>query len=177
MNGNFAIERSIEAHIAAYSALFAKLALHKVDFAGLVLKASMAQAGDKSGKKSTPEEIGEATVHVLSKTVPPLVPTIVFLSGGLSDADSIAALNAINKQKQKNPNAAPWALVSYIHYLQKFGQLIRCRQTFSFGRALQGVAMKSWSAGDIKKSVKEWVERAKWSSEASQGQYSGGCPS
>lgn len=159
MNGNFTIERSIEAHIAAYSALFAKLALHKVDFAGLVLKASMAQAGDKSGRKSTPEEIGEATVHVLSKTVPPLVPTIVFLSGGLSDADSIAALNAINKQKQKNPNAAPWAL------------------TFSFGRALQGVAMKSWSAGDYKKSVKEWVDRAKWSSEASTGQYSGGCPS
>lgn len=112
MNGNFTIERSIEAHIAAYSVLFAKLSLHKVDFAGLVLKASMAQAGDKSGKKSTPEEIGEATVHVLSKTVPPLVPTIVFLSGGLSDADSIAALDAINKQKQKNPNAAPWALVS-----------------------------------------------------------------
>src|SRR4051812_17677725 len=79
-----AIERPIEAHIAAYSVIFERLSLHKVDFAVLVLKASMVVLGDKSGKKATPEQVAEATLHVLAKTVPPLVPTIVFLSGGLS---------------------------------------------------------------------------------------------
>lgn len=152
------IERSIEAHIAAYSAIFERCALHKVDYAGLVLKASMVTPGDKSGSKASPEQVGEATIHVLAKTVPPLVPTIVFLSGGFSDADSIAYLNAINKQKQKNERAAPWAL------------------TFSFGRALQGVAMQAWADGNLKDSQTKWVERAKWSSEAAEGKYDGGCP-
>ena len=119
------IERSLEAHIAVYSAIFERLSLHKVDFAGLVLKASMVVPGDKSGSKASPEQVAEANIHCLAKTVPPLVPTIVFLSGGLSDADSIEYLNAINKKKQQTPKAAPWAL------------------TFSFGRALQGVAMQA----------------------------------
>lgn len=152
------LERSIEAHIAAYSALFERLTLHKVDFAGLVLKASMVVPGDKSGSKASPEAIAEATVHVLSKTVPPLVPTIVFLSGGLSDADSIEYLNAINKHKAKNSAAAPWAL------------------TFSFGRALQGVAMQAWADGNTEDAQTKWVDRARWSGEASVGKYAGGCP-
>jgi fructose-bisphosphate aldolase class 1 len=58
MAGDFDIQRSMEAHIAAYSVLFQKLALHKVDLAGLVLKASMVVCGDKRGKAS-PEEVGE----------------------------------------------------------------------------------------------------------------------
>jgi fructose-bisphosphate aldolase class I len=58
MAGDFTIQRSMEAHIAAYSVLFQKLALHKVDLAGLVLKASMVVCGDKKGK-ATPEEVGE----------------------------------------------------------------------------------------------------------------------
>jgi fructose-bisphosphate aldolase class I len=151
--------RSMEAHIAAYSAVFERCSLHKVDFAGLVLKASMVVPGDKSGDKCTPEQVAEATVHVLAKTVPPLVPTIVFLSGGLSDADSICYLNAINKVKQENTRRAPWSL------------------TFSFGRALQGVAMQAWADGNIKDSQAKWVDRAKWSGQASEGKYAGGCPS
>jgi fructose-bisphosphate aldolase class I len=159
MAGDFPIERSIEAHLAAYSALFAKFTLHKVDLAGLVLKASMVVPGDKfEGGKASPEQVGEATVHVLSKTVPPLVPSIVFLSGGFGDSDSIAYLNAINKQKQKNPNAAPWAL------------------TFSFGRALQGLAMKTWANGDIKGAQEKWAQRAEWCGQASEGKYQGDCP-
>ncbi|KIW52414.1 hypothetical protein PV05_08052 [Exophiala xenobiotica] len=160
MTHHQSIERSIEAHIAAYSALFERLALHKVDLASLVLKASMVTPGDKyAGGKADPEQVGEATVHVLAKTVPPLVPTIVFLSGGFSDADSIAYLNAINQQKQKNPRRAPWAL------------------TFSFGRALQGVAMEAWAKGDIKDSQSKWCDRAKWCGQAAQGKYKGECPS
>lgn len=64
MAGDFTIQRSMEAHIAAYSVLFAKLALHKVDLAGLVLKASMVVCGDKQGKAS-PEEVGEGGLPIL----------------------------------------------------------------------------------------------------------------
>jgi fructose-bisphosphate aldolase class I len=122
------------------------------------LKASFVVPGQDHSKAS-PEQVAEATVHLLSKTVPPLVPTIVFLSGGFSDADSIQYLSAINKRKQQSPSAAPWAL------------------TFSFGRALQGVAMKAWSDGSVEKSQSAWVDRAKWSGEAAEGKYAGGCPS
>ena len=62
---------------------------------------------------------------MLSKTVPPLVPTIVFLSGGFSDSDIMSYLNSINKVKQANPNRAPWALVSLpLHDLKKKGSLV-----------------------------------------------------
>jgi fructose-bisphosphate aldolase, class I len=158
MTHDQSIQRSLEAHIAAYSAIFERLALHKVDFAGLILKASMVLPGDKSGQKATPEQVAEATLQCLSKIVPPLVPTIVFLSGGMSDTESIKNLDAINKLKNKNPKAAPWAL------------------TFSFGRALQGVAMQSWADNKREESQSQWVDRAKWSSEAAVGEYSGSCP-
>jgi fructose-bisphosphate aldolase, class I len=157
MTHDQSIERALEAHIAAYSAIFERCALHKVDFAGLVLKASYVTPG-KEHSKAKPEQVAEATIHLLSMTVPPMVPTIVFLSGGFSDADSIEYLNAINKHKNANPKAAPWAL------------------TFSFGRALQGVAMKAWSDGKTDQSQKDWVDRARWSGEAAVGKYSGGCP-
>lgn len=158
MTHDQSLSRSLEAHIAAYSAIFERLALHKVDFAGLVLKASYVTPGQKHSKAS-PAEVAEATINCLSKTVPPLVPTVVFLSGGFSDADSIDYLNAINKRKNENPKAAPWSL------------------TFSFGRALQGVAMKAWADGKNDESQKAWVDRAQWCGQAAEGKYAGGCPS
>jgi fructose-bisphosphate aldolase class I len=61
---------------------------------------------------------------------------VVFLSGGLSDSAAIEYLNAVNLLKQKDPSKAPWTL------------------TFSYGRALQGAAMKAWAKGDIKEAQK-----------------------
>ena len=159
MTHDQSLVRSMEAHIAAYTAVFERCSLHKVDFAGLVLKASMVVPGADSGEKCTPEQVAEATIHALAKTVPPLVPTIVFLSGGLSDADSISYLNAINDIKQANSRRAPWSM------------------TFSFGRALQGVAMQAWADGNTKDSQEKWVQRAQWCSQAARGKYEGGCPS
>lgn len=37
--------------------------------------------------------------------------------------------------------------------------------------------MKAWAKGDVKDAQNKWVDRAKWSSQASQGKYEGGCPS
>lgn len=66
MTHNQPIERALDAHIAAYSAIFERCALHKVDFAGLVLKASMVSPG-KEHSKGKPEDVAKATVHLLSK--------------------------------------------------------------------------------------------------------------
>lgn len=76
MAGDFTIQRSMEAHIAAYSVLFAKLALHKVDLAGLVLKASMVVCGDKKGK-ATPEEVGEGELRGFSSSFYPVLADVV----------------------------------------------------------------------------------------------------
>ncbi|KZT28101.1 fructose-bisphosphate aldolase class-I [Neolentinus lepideus HHB14362 ss-1] len=155
-NGDFTIERSAEAHIAAYTHLFRTLTLHKVDFSDMILKASMVVPGDKSGKVATPEQVGAATLHMLSKTVPPLVPGIVSLSSGLSEKDALAYFNAINKLAKRDHSSASWKL------------------SFSFGRALQGEAMKVWAeTGDVKKTQETFLLRAKWCWEAAQGEYKG----
>lgn len=52
----------------------------------------------------------------------------------MSDAESINNQDAVNKLKQKDSKAAPWAL------------------TFSFGRALQGVATQAWADGKSEES-------------------------
>ena len=58
---------------------------------------------------------------MLPAHVPAAVPGIVFLSGGQSDEDATAQLNAINAM---GPH--PWEL------------------SFSYGRALQAPALKAW---------------------------------
>lgn len=79
----------------------------------------MSLPGSESSKKASPEEVAQATLLVLRTTVPPLVPGIVFLSGGQEEKEVIRNLNAINLEKKRLGAGAPWEL------------------TFSFGRALR----------------------------------------
>ena len=82
----------------------------------------MVIAGKKSGKTNSPEEIAEKTIKLFREVVPVAVPGIAFLSGGQSDEEATANLNAINAI---GPH--PWKL------------------TFSYGRALQAAPQKAWS--------------------------------
>merc|ERR1719260_80523 len=82
----------------------------------------MVTPGMTCAKKATPEEIGLATVTALRRTVPPAVPGVTFLSGGQSEQEATANLNAMNKVNLWRP----WAL------------------TFSYGRALQASVLKAW---------------------------------
>jgi fructose-bisphosphate aldolase class I len=98
-----------------------------VDLSGLILKTSMALSGSETGKIDSPEEVAEDTVGALMKAVPADVAGIVFLSGGQGDDQATGNLRAIAKlARERN---APWPL------------------TFSYARALQDEALKSW-AGD-----------------------------
>ena len=82
----------------------------------------MAISGKKSGKRAGVEEVAEKTVKMLKDCVPGAVPGIAFLSGGQSDEEATAHLDAMNKIGN-----LPWEL------------------TFSYGRALQHAPQKAWS--------------------------------
>jgi fructose-bisphosphate aldolase class I len=109
--------------------------------------------GQDCPQKYTPQQIAEATVTVLRRTVPPAVPGITFLSGGQSEEEATVHLNEMNKVKA----ARPWAL------------------TFSYGRALQATVLKVWSGKpeNIPAAQQALLARAKANCEAAQGKYAG----
>jgi len=102
--------------------VFEQLFCQKVALEGIVLKPNMVVPGKKSPKQASVEEVAEKTLRVLKASVPAAVPGIAFLSGGQSDAEATAHLDAINKL-----GPLPW------------------RVTFSYGRALQAAPLKTWS--------------------------------
>jgi fructose-bisphosphate aldolase, class I len=93
----------------------------EVKLEGIILKPNMIVAGKKSAKQAGVAEVAERTLRVLRRTTPSAVPGIAFLSGGQSDLDSTAHLDAMNKI-----GGNPWPL------------------TFSYGRALQAAPQKAW---------------------------------
>uniref|UniRef100_A0A194ALU1 fructose-bisphosphate aldolase n=1 Tax=Pinctada fucata TaxID=50426 RepID=A0A194ALU1_PINFU len=107
--------------------------------------------------KYAPQDNARAAVLALSRTVPPAVAGVTFLSGGQSEEDATVNLNCINN----DPGRRPWAL------------------TFSFGRALQASVLKVWQGKDdnVAAAQKELLSRAKANGLAAVGKYSGGADS
>lgn len=101
----------------------------------------MVTPGQSCPNRATPQEIAQATVTALQRTVPPAVTGVTFLSGGQSEEEASVNLDAINKF----PGKKPWAL------------------TFSYGRALQASVLRAW--GGKKEQVaagqEELIKRAK----------------
>ena len=89
---------------------------------GIVLKPNMVVPGKKSAKQASVAEVAEKTLRVLKECVPAAVPGIAFLSGGQSDVDATARLDAMNRM-----GGGPWKI------------------TFSYSRALQAAPQKAWS--------------------------------
>lgn len=129
---------------------------HHVYLEGTLLKPNMVTAGHSCATKYTPAQVAEATVTALSRTVPPAVPGITFLSGGQSEVDATVHLNAINIYAQSQRSQA-WSL------------------TFSYGRALQASVLQAWKGQtDLVKAAQEQLAyRAKANSLACQGKYEG----
>ncbi|CAO4369100.1 unnamed protein product [Caenorhabditis nigoni] len=133
--------------------VYKALADHHVYLEGTLLKPNMVTPGQSSTSKATHEEIGLATVTALRRGVPAAVPGITFLSGGQSELDATANLNAINTA----PLGKPWKL------------------TFSYGRALQASVLKAWGGKDenIPAAQKTLLHRSKANGDASLGKYAG----
>jgi fructose-bisphosphate aldolase class I len=122
MDGAHDIDTCYQVSKATLLKLYDELNAAGVVLEGTILKPNMVIAGKKSGKTNSPEEIAEKTIKLFRETVPVAVPGIAFLSGGQSDEEATANLNAINAI---GPH--PWKL------------------TFSYGRALQAAPQKAWS--------------------------------
>jgi fructose-bisphosphate aldolase class I len=153
MDGNHSIEVSYEVHEAVLRSLFNALYEQNVLLEGTILKTSMVIPGTDSDEQVEVEEVADATVRVLKSTVPATLPGIVFLSGGQSDEQSTAHLNAMNRM---GPH--PWPL------------------SFSYGRAMQQAALKLWAAdmqGNYAEAQKTVAARAKANGLAALGQWNG----
>jgi len=129
---------------------FAQLYYANVALEGIVLKPNMIVSGKKCPRQAGVEEVAERTVKVLTRCVPGAVPGIAFLSGGQSDEEATAHLNAMNAGR-----TLPWAL------------------TFSYGRALQAAPQKAWSgkAENVAKAQAAFAHRARMNGLAALGQW------
>src|ERR1700694_2974901 len=92
MEGEYTMERSMNAHVAVLSSVFKELHAHNVLLEGMLLKVSMVALPEA---KASPEQVAKFTCRALSRTVPPALPGIVFLSGGQGDMEAIKNLQAI----------------------------------------------------------------------------------
>jgi fructose-bisphosphate aldolase class I len=129
---------------------FQQLYYANVVLEGAILKPNMVIAGKKCAKQAGVEEVAEKTVKVLKRCVPAAVPGIAFLSGGQTDEQATAHLNAMNLMFD-----LPWAL------------------TFSYGRALQAAPQKAWSgkAENTAAAQAAFAHRARMNGLAAQGQW------
>lgn len=152
MDGNHTLARCEEVMSLTLQAVFAGLFSHRVALEAILLKASMVLPGKDSKGQADPLEMAAATIGCLRKNVPVAVPGIVFLSGGQTDVAATERLNAICQV-----SGAPWTL------------------SFSFGRALQDEAMKTWSGSPSNSAAAQaaLLQRARCNALAVLGNYPG----
>ncbi|MGH9265233.1 MAG: class I fructose-bisphosphate aldolase [Acidimicrobiales bacterium] len=150
MDGENDIDTCYQATFRTQQRVFRELAAQQVDYRGMVLKPNMVISGKKCSTQATPEEVAEKTIDLLYRTVPAAVPGIAFLSGGQSAQVATEHLDLMNK---KGPH--PWQL------------------TFSYGRALQDDALRTWkgASDNVGEAQKVASLRAKLTSLAAQGSY------
>ena len=151
MDGDHDIDICYEVTEVTLRSLFAALYDQNVMLEGTILKASMVVSGKDCPDQAGVEEVAEMTLRCLKNTVPATLPGIVFLSGGQSDEDATAHLNAMN---QMGP--LPWPL------------------SFSYGRAMQTAALKLWSqdlVGNVADAQQTVFARARDNGLAALGQW------
>ena len=125
MDGNHSIDQCYEVTKNVLLKLFELLEKESVSIKGTLLKPNMVVSGTENEYQAPVKEVAEKTIECLKSSIPSDLPGIVFLSGGQSDLDATAHLDAMNKIGGFN-----WKL------------------SFSYGRALQQSALKTWLGKD-----------------------------
>lgn len=150
MDGDHTIERCYEVTNWVLTTLYKELYEARVVLEGTVLKPNMVIAGKKCATQASAEKIAEMTISCLKRTVPSAVPGIAYLSGGQSDEQATANLDAMNKI-----GGFPW------------------KMTFSYGRALQAAPQKAWAGktDNVVKAQAAFSHRARMNGLASIGQW------
>jgi fructose-bisphosphate aldolase, class I len=149
-DGTHTIDESAKATGRVLQAVYTELHDQRVDYRGTLLKPNMVLSGYDASDRASVEEVAERTLDVFYRHVPAAVPGIVFLSGGQSDEDATAHLNAMNAL---GPH--PWQL------------------SFSYGRALQAPALKAWGGKEenVVAGQRAYYHRAKMNGAARTGAY------
>src|SRR5262252_8922523 len=150
MDGDHSIERSFEVTSRTLHAVFTELRDQRVHPEGMLLKPNMVLSGYEDSDQASHEQVAHETIRCFKRHVPAAVPGIVFLSGGQSDEDATANLNAMNA---RGPH--PWQL------------------SFSYGRALQAPAIKAWGGKpeNVEAGQRAYYHRAKMNGAARTGMY------
>jgi fructose-bisphosphate aldolase class I len=149
-DGTHTLEESKKATGRVLQAVYVELHDQRVDLRGTLLKPNMVLSGYEASDRAGADEVAEATLQCFYRHVPAAVPGIVFLSGGQTDEDATAHLNAMNT---RGPH--PWQL------------------SFSYGRALQAPALKAWGGKpeSVEAAQRAYYHRAKLNSAARTGMY------
>ena len=134
--------------------VFRKLHEHGVMMEGMLLKPNMVTSGRDAETRASVEDAARKTVECLRRVVPPAVPGILFLSGGQSEADATAHLNAMNVLSRREGLNTPWTL------------------SFSYGRALQASVLAAWRGdpANVAAAQRALLERAEANGRASMGE-------
>lgn len=150
MDGDHDIDTCARVTEWALKEVFYALFNQRVDLEGMILKPNMIVPGMKCAKQASVEEVAERTIKCLKECAPAAVPGIAFLSGGQSDEEATAHLNAMNKHPD-----LPWPL------------------TFSYGRALQAAPQKAWSgkAANVPAAQHAFAHRARMNGLATRGEW------
>jgi fructose-bisphosphate aldolase class I len=149
-DGTHTIEESAKATGRVLLAVYQELHDQRVDVEGTLLKPNMVLTGYSADDRAGVDDVAQATLEVLYKHVPAAVPGIVFLSGGQTDEDASAHLNALNAV---GPH--PWEL------------------SFSYGRALQAPALKAWRGeeANVQTAQEAFAHRARMNGLARSAEY------
>jgi fructose-bisphosphate aldolase class I len=149
-DGTHTIEQSEKATGRVLQAVYVELHDQRVDLRGTLLKPNMVLSGYEASDRSGVDAVAERTLECFYRHVPAAVPGIVFLSGGQTDEDATAHLNAMNAH---GPH--PWQL------------------SFSYGRALQAPALKAWGGKpeNVEAGQRAYYHRAKMNGAARTGMY------
>jgi fructose-bisphosphate aldolase class I len=150
MDGDHDIDRCYDVTTRVLNQTFRELRVQRVELEGMILKPNMAVSGKKCAKQASVAEVAGKTIRMLKACVPAAVPGIAFLSGGQSDEEATAHLNAMNAIGH-----LPWKL------------------TFSYGRALQAAPQKAWSgkSENVAAGQRAFTHRARMNALASKGEW------
>ena len=151
IDGDHSLARCAEVTESVQKEIFQALHRHHVVLEHIILKPNMILPGKEHSNRASAEEIAAATIRVFLRTVPAAVPSINFLSGGMSPEESTANLNAMNAHFPD----APWLL------------------SFSYGRALQQPVLQAWrgQAENVAAAQQALLKRARLNGAAQRGDY------
>ena len=158
MEGEHTLDRCCQVTEEVLRTVFSRLYTQGVMLEGMILKPNMALPGLTCPKQESVDDVADATVRCLLRSVPAAVPGIAFLSGGQSAELASARLNAMNVRFKSR---APWALA------------------FSFARAIQQPALEIWRGQEahVLAAQRALYHRATCNRAARRGEYSAGMES